>query len=280
MPDYSTVSCVEVHGSRTEGRSWKGGPRCQVQLECEYADRYQLSGDLLQNGVWPFSPGGDIPPRVQDVQMSYKETLYDTEGQGIIYKTAVLDVTYGYDESAGQQQGGGSPAGRQLYTENIEPWIEVISVRDHDWAWKSGPGATPDDYTELGERNIPTITTTGMSIVRTYYGWETVPLSFFDLQGKLNNAQVTMLGMDFSAETVLFTPKNLQRAISTTGTDGFNVQVAFKYRKDGWNKYPIPDPDGGLGAKAVEYYFRPKNSQNPWTKFIPYRTADISDWTF
>lgn len=283
MTLWSSVDCEEVHGTRKEGRSWKDGPKMSVTLETDYANRYLLSEDLFKNGIWPFVAGNDARPRVQNIEIEFLPTEYDTDEQVIVYKKVHLDVTYNYDQSAGQESGGGGSggAGRQLYTETLEPNLEVLAMLDHQFYWNEEDPPVNLKYHPIEDTNFPTVRDYSLNVTRTFYNWISVPISFLNLMGHVNNKVETLLGISFPIDTLQFIPKSISRAVSTEGTEGFTVQVNFGYQKGGWNKTPIPNLGVGAGITRRILYFKDKKDPAATRiEFKPYILGDFTEWIF
>ena len=286
MTLWSSVDCEEVFGSRKEGYSVKGGPNGNVTLEVDYANRKALVNDLLENGRWPFTEAGKAPLKVQDIDLTFLETEYDTDEQVIVYKKAQLDVSYSYDRGGSSESGGGgggSGTGRQLYTESLEPIVEVISVMDYQFYWsiREEPSGITTFY-PLDETNIPTYRTYSINIERTYFNWIMVPISFLQLVGFVNDAELVLMGVTFPIETLLFIPRNINRSVSSEGTEGYSVQVGFSYNYGGWNKFPVPEEATGKVEKKT-LFLKGKNlayTHVDPTEFVPYPLGDFSDWVF
>lgn len=278
MADFSSIPCVEVHGTRSEGLTYKGGPTASVTLECDWNVRFDLRTDLMNNGYWPFVPVGGYAPRVQSVEISPSPTDYTQDGQAIDYKIASLQVEYGMDESAGSNPGGGSGGGRQLYTETFEPQLEVISVKGSVIFVDLLGGDGTNPATQKILENPPTVREYTFAIRRVFYNWISVPITFATLVGYVNDADVTFpsLGLTFAPETLLFKPRSSQRAVSTDGTPGYTVAVDFIFRREGWNKLPFTKLDGSFDYLPMYKYDDTANV----VAFKPYTLGDFSDWVF
>lgn len=267
----AAVSSAEKHGTRKETRDINGGPGAEVVLQCAYADKNTLAADLMENSVWPFTAPGKYSPPVQNISITPLYEKCDTTQESIDYKTAELHVNYGFDNTAGSGSGGGSGTGRQRYTESFEPELEVTSLAEREYFWNT------DDAVPLrvpyGKKNVPYFRQYTFSILRTYYNWILVPLSFRDLLGYTNELQVTFptLGLTFEPEQLLFVPENAQRTISSEGTAGFTVSVRFKYKKEGWNVFPVES-----GEYEKLYWSDGVNS----TQEIPHPLGDFSGWIY
>lgn len=283
MANWSSIDCSEVFGTRTEARAWIEGATASVQLDCAYENRYLLSEDLFLNGIWPFVAGLDFRPIVQNISIVPLEEECTTTGQSIDYKTARLTVNYGVDRSAGNSdQGAGAGTGRQYYTEELVPQVEVISLQEDKFyrkpvAWDLDPDPNKNkDLIKLNETNYPTFRQYTFSIIRTFYNWITVPTEFKDFKGHVNDAEVTFpsLGLTFAAEELMFVPRNAQKTVSSEGTAGYTVQVEFIERKGGWNKYVLQNE----GEPEAIWYWA--GDPKVLTQLISYPLSDFSGWIF
>lgn len=270
MTIWSAVATsTEKFGTRQEGRDINGGPTAQVTLQCDYADRNILASDLITNSVWPFTELGKYAPPVQNISIVPLNEKCDTTEQSIDYLTAELTVRYGTDNSGGSGGGGGGGTGRNRYVETFEPELEIISLQERAYYYKWDAGNIP-----IGKKNFPHFREYTFNIQRTYYNWISLPTSFKDLVGYCNEAEETFptLGLTFEIEQLLFVPQNATRTISSEGTEGFTVSVKFKYKKEGWNKFP----SAGGNYETVYYEDEEGNEQ----VLIAHPAGDFSDWIF
>lgn len=287
MADFSTVACSEIHGTREEGLSYKGGPTAKVSLECAYADRFLLREDLINNGYWPYTSDGGYAPRCQSVTVRPEPTTYEQDGQAITYETAVLDVDYSYDQSAGSNSGGGAGGGRQLYTETFENQLELLELKMKDVWINTDPAdqATLPGNPGPGRKKIKTLPAFreySMSLRRVYYNWVSVPSTFVTLLNTVNNAEVTFpsIGIPYPKETLLFLPRSSNRSVSTDGTAGYTVSVDFIYKKETWNKFPAVRLDGTV--RYLPYWTKVTDQTGNVfeVQYKPFKLGDFSDWVF
>ena len=79
----------------------------------------------------------------------------------------------------------------------------------------------------------------GLTISRTLYQVTALPIALITSIGKVNDADYisALLVLTFAAETLLYTPPNMNRTITTAGDKGWTVNMKFMYKPDTWNKF-------------------------------------------
>lgn len=218
MP-WSSVSCEEEAYTRQEQYTDKGFT-ASVGLRCAYADRHSLVADFFTNmPAWPFASIGAYPIGASITPM--QQSAFDA-ASGVIgeYESALVTISFS------------SAAEQTLISESLEPTVEG-QVLDHKLFKWSGDGKL------LEENEAPVRLVRGLNLVRTLYKVASIPAAVLSAQGCVNNANYTstLLGLTFASETLQFGGAFPQRTITTSGSQGWDVTLKFRYQKDGWNKF-------------------------------------------
>jgi hypothetical protein len=217
---YSTVTCAEEHATQSE--DW-GVDRwdASVVLRCAWANRYLLVNDILGNQrQWPYSGYGAVP-RAASASVVPDETQYVQDGQGMQYIDALVTVGYSSDVE------------EDLVAETIEPNAEFVTLDHKKFRW----GAANGDPLLAAE--APGKLTRSLSITRQLFKLTSIPTTVLSSVGGVNNAvyNSALLGLSFPTETLLYTPPNMGRTITTAGSKGWNLTMKFMYKPDTWNKF-------------------------------------------
>jgi len=148
-------------------------------------------------------------------------TNYTVVGQTCVYTDALVTVNYSSKEEV------------DLVSETLTPNVEFITADHKQFRWGSATGDP------LLENEAPGYRMYSLTLERTLYKVSSVPASILTLPGTVNNATYssTLLGLSFATETLLFQPKSLNRTITTAGSKGWDVSVAFLFKPEGWNKF-------------------------------------------
>jgi hypothetical protein len=217
---YSIVSCTEVHGTKTE--RWdvdRWSP--SVQLRCLTVNKYALVADLLGNQrVWPHSGFSDLP-RAKSATIVDEPGVFATDGQACVYEFS--RVTVGYS----------SKVEVDLVSESLEPTAEfqVLDYTRFRWTSKDGD--------PILEGEAPGKITRSLALSRQLFKLTAIPNAVLDQIGNVNDAEYesTLLGLTFPIETLLFQPPSMTRTITTAGSKGWNLNMRFHYKPEGWNKF-------------------------------------------
>jgi hypothetical protein len=215
MPDFSSVSCAEVHGQRQENYNVQSGFTASVVLQCAWSERYALMADVIGK-AWP-EVGSAWAGSCSCVPMPGE---FIASGQSMEVSQAIVTVNYG-------------PETKDLLSESLEPTAE-FQIQDHlgfRWGAANGDPLLPAEAPGLLYR--------GLNLVRTMYRLPAIPAVVLTAVGKSNDADYTsaLLGLTFPLETLLFQPPNTSRTFDTNGTEGFTLQMKFNYKEQGWNKF-------------------------------------------
>ncbi len=218
MAIYSAVACTEDFGTQKESRTfddWKAS----VTLRCPWLSRHPLVNDLIGNQrEWPWGSGER--PRVVSTSFVPFKTQFTVIGQGIVYKDAVINVSY-------------STKVTDLISESIEPNAEFLTLDFHGFRWGAAVGVP------LNEGEAPGFLLRSLNLVRTLYHLDSIPSVVLSAVGQVNDADYfsDLLGLNFPQGTLLYTPPTMDRTITTAGSEGWNLTLKFAYKPQGWNKY-------------------------------------------
>lgn len=219
---WSVVDCAEEAGSIRENYTEDGGFNASVTLRCAWADRHALIADFYTNmPVWPY--GSIIAYPISASVVPASSTWFESSGQII--------TNYG-DSSALVTVNFSSAAEQTLISESFEPSVEAQILNHHLFMWSSDGGP-------LLEEEAPIRQVRGLTLVRTLHKIASIPVAVATEVGKCNSAQYVsaLLGITFPAETLLFQPKGANRTITTSGSQGWDLQMAFIYKPEGWNYF-------------------------------------------
>lgn len=213
-------SAYEVHGTHKEDFN-DSEFTASVSLRCPWSQRHQIMDDILIAGrQWPYSSRycvaktGSIVPEKSEA---------DQDGQGFIYKFAILTINYSSKRDNNENS----------VSESIEPTCEFLTLDYRRFRWGSANGDP------LIEAEAPGKQIKGLNLIRKYQRVPNVPSGILAAMGAVNSAPYSsqLLGMTFPAESLLFQPPSLDRVITYIGNKGWNVQLKFSCKPDGWNKY-------------------------------------------
>lgn len=219
MGTYSIIPCWEEHGGVAENFSldkWTAS----VTLRCAWGNRYLLVNDIIGNSrPFPHSSYA-VAPQASSASIVPALDAAITVGQSLDYEYALVTINY-------------STEVKDLVVEEIEPTTEFIKEDFRRFRW----GAASGD--PLTEKEAPGRLVRGMNIVRTYYQLASIHPDFLDLVGACNSAQYVsaLLGLTFPAQTLLYHPPVINRAITTAGAEAFTLKAKYTYKKGGWNHY-------------------------------------------
>lgn len=216
-PGYDVA---EEYGTQSE--SWQLGDRgASVVLRCNYTERHFVAAEMLGLQVpWPHG-GWASPPLCQSIAISPGSEIVSEIGQSLVYKYALLAVTYGFDA-------------KDLISESLEPTTEFMTQDHRFFRWTKGDGDV------LTDQEAPGRLQKGMVLNRTIYNAAPpLPTSLLELPGHVNDTVYfsELLGLVFAKETLLFGNPHLDRTIRTDGSDGFTLEMPFVINPYGWNKF-------------------------------------------
>lgn len=259
MSTYSSVDCSEVHGTRRE--VWTDqGMVASVDLLCDYANRFLLVADILENRrVYPFSPSVEAPAAKScAIQVGIGEQG-TTVGQAISYSVSRVTVTYDSSQTD------------SLFAQSIEPTAE-FRIEDHKqfrWGYDALIPWDPANGAPLMEKEAPGKLIKGLNLIQEHYNVNSLDARLISGVGEVNEEEYTspILGLTFEAESLLFNPPSLRQTINTAGEVTWTVRTSWTYKKNGWNKY--------WRAATQEYGFiYHYASDDPYKSYTP---SDISD---
>lgn len=221
---YSSVSCAEKSGSRSEVWTPDGGWKMSVILQCADEDRFALLDDLVSTPrAWPYGDTGAI---CLDASIVPLEAAYDTlsGNQAMTYQIAEVSANFGILNQNEDEES---------VTERLEPLVEfnLLDYRYFNWTDNSGD--------QLLEAEAPGVQIFSCYLVRQYSGMASIPAIYLSGIGKVHNADYTsaQLGLTFEAESLLLCPDPLEKVTKSDGSASYNFTVRFAYKVGGWNKY-------------------------------------------
>jgi hypothetical protein len=238
-----------------------------VQLVCDWADRYTVVNDIIGNAkTWPL--GGSVTAvAIKAAIRGVQNSAYTTTNGTIGYAQAQIDITYSNQTEEAQTGAEDSTAFPDLkYVDSIEPTIEFQKLDFNQFRWDGGD--------RLDEREAPARQLRGLSLVRTIYGFTTLPADTLSLVGKVNEDAYTssLLGLAFAPETLLFTPPSISQNVQTDGSVKRTATIKMIYKPETWNKF--------WRAKTQTYVKMQKWDGAAWTDYDNYPVADMGNWLF
>jgi hypothetical protein len=231
MANYSnTVVCCEEHGTKSEKIS-EDVTNCQVTLRCAWASRFALVADIVGNSrAWPYLGAWTRPPLARSFSIVGDEALASTVGQSLEYIDALVTVDYDNTTEAGED----TENPETIVNESIEPNQEFQTLDYRKFKWTDAAGDP------LMEAEAPGRPLFSLFLVRNIVKWNPpLPISILDKIGCVNEAAYVSarLGLTFAIGTLLYVPSPLSHAITTEGSQAWNVTLKFAYKKEGWNKF-------------------------------------------
>lgn len=200
-----------------------------VDLICPWDDRYPVLFNILfAQKEWPYLPGSDIRA------MTGSTTAFDgskniDNGSANDYVDAKVTINFEWSKVKANAPGGGTA----IYSESLDPTAEFLTVPYQDFRWTNPTGDA------LKKEEAPGRLEIGLDYTVTWNGLIAIPNLALTLIGCVNNATVTSpsLGLSFGAETLLFNPPKITRAVSGTGEDKFQMITRCTFRQMGWNAF-------------------------------------------
>jgi hypothetical protein len=227
-PSYSDSEVCEVQGSIREDFG-EEDITCSVTLQCAWDIRHAVVEDIVGNYMlWPHMLGFARAPYAQTAGIVPLDSKGVTSGQSITYEDALITVNYGFGD-------GEDP--EDLFSESLEPTAEFITLDYKKFSWINDTDDGPGDALLEGE--APGKLLRGMNLVRTVFKVTSLPPALLTCFGCVNAATYVsgVLGFTFNEETLLYNPPTTDRTINTAGTDGWNIQLRFGIKPEGWNKF-------------------------------------------
>ena len=201
------------------------------QFKCAWADRYDVM-NYFAYGSGQMYPRWNIPARVRGIGCvpfgAATGTLLDVVGQKLMqYEHALVTVQFVLDSQTPKGSGN-----EDLISESIEPTAEFQTISPFGLVWES-------DFSGLTPEEAPGILRRGLNFCLTRYNVPYVPTAILSLAGCCNAAPVACryLGLTFPAETLLFSPPQMQQKISTEGASPWTLNFRFSFKPHGWNKF-------------------------------------------
>lgn len=258
MSDFSLIACCEEHDTRSE-KLTSDATTCSVVLRCAWADRFLLAQDI--GGLrrpWPALSAWAKPPRGKVVSIVPDGGQYTEDGQECVYNEALVTVEY---DSNVEETEEDEDSPELVITESIDPYTEFITLDYRKFRWGNVNG---DPLTEAEAPGRPFH---GLALVRQMSKWE--PPLPIDLLSKINcinqDAYVSArLGLTFAAKTLLYIPQPMNHAVTTEGSEAWNVTLKFAYKPDGWDQFWRASQNAfaqifSIDANALYEHFPPED---------------------
>lgn len=225
----TTVASKEVGYTLREDHDVDSGSNMSVQLECAWADRYNLLNEILGNEyTWPHGAFTNVVAKKAQIIPQRTQYTEHGSGGGIVYQTALVTIQYLAPNNNIDETAGGD-----LYSETLEPVVEFIKQNPDRFAWASGTGPP------VSKEEAPGKQVYMMNIVRTLYNLASVPAAVFTCIGGVNDTAYVSatLGFSFGVETLLYQPPTLSRTVKIDGTKLWSLTMKFAYKPNGWNQF-------------------------------------------
>lgn len=238
--DISAIAYEELEGSPQEQLTQSGFTATRT-LKCPWADRLTLAQRLL--GGWltigggtsyytPYGYPGQPSAVVQSVSIgNFDERITDTGGDTTraSYGYGQLTVNYGNSTLTGDPDNADAP----LFEESLEPYAEFLTLPAVGFKW----GSTSGDA--LKDEEAPGKLFKGLNWVYSRPSVTNIPSAVLSLVGCVNSSALhsKSLGLDFAAETLLYNPPLLRRAVTADGSGAWSLEYRFSYKPQGWNRF-------------------------------------------
>lgn len=223
---WSQYDCYEEHATCNESYDdFRGSMKASVTLRTAWATRHQLVQDIIGNRrTWPKGEVAGVPPVAVTAGILPAPQI-DAPGQvagSISYSEALVNINYSSDVSA-----------IELYSEELEPTAEFITL-DHRWfRWGSGTGPA------VKEEEAPGKLIRGLNFVRTDYKVNSLPPGLLGATGLVNSDVVTssQLGINFDPETLLCAAPAVSHKYNSLGEHEMTVTKKLTFKAETWNKF-------------------------------------------
>lgn len=225
------VAYAELDGSPTEDWDASGGQfKASRRLKCAWADRHTLMAQLL---AFPGVLYEHQPETLATARSAACVPFGGQNGAGTmgIYADAVITVNY-----ASPRPGDPEVVGEDdVRSESLEPNAEFLTLDYRKFKWTDGD--------LLAENEAPGKLLLSCDYVVTRYAVENIPATVVSLVGHVNLGPVfaSLLGISFSAQTLLYNPPVLSRTTKRNAagiiTSAWNVVQKFSARPQSWNSF-------------------------------------------
>jgi hypothetical protein len=232
MPDFE-----ELEGSPIE--TWDtnrgGGVSATRRFLCAWNDRYEVLRAFLASGgaVYSHHPlASQVRALSGSVQPFTRAKMVDSGVAGrAAYNSAEVAIQYGVSKL---------DASGDLFSESIEPVVEMETLDHTKFRWKTGDAAKA----KLLPNEAPARPRSSIDYVLTRYQMTSVPSYAFDYLNNVNAAPVvaSAWGYTFPAGTLLFGEPDISRRVNLDlNAFGFDVSYRMTYNPNGWNRFFRPD---------------------------------------
>lgn len=254
---YSSVTCYEIPNSlAVDFDAITGEITASVSLHCDWNNRWSLVADLLNNSKVLPGYGTGAPVALKAAVKPFGTHV--TDGQGLVWDLAQVDVTYGPKKFA-------EIGSYDIVAESLEPMAEFRRLPWQNFRWGSKTGTPIIQDEAPGKLEIK------LNLVRQLFK-VAVPLDplVLDATGKCNEAEYesVLLGVTFPEETLLYLEPKLDRTLRNDGSDGVNYTQTWAYKPTGWNKFWRAE------TNAYEYMYQTTDAGTDPHK--PYEPIDFS----
>lgn len=261
-----------------------------VQIKCRWEDRHQVVASFLEGGdhanpvEFPF-PLGESGTKLlaSSVRIEPMQTKYNVDGQAIVYKYAIVTLTY------------------QMMATNIDiqsttQWLQIYPNGLY-WKITNSEAEGGYDKVQVAQDEVPgikfpsyDISLSHPHIKSTFEGG-----SFYQYEGYVNSDHITVwyngVELEFQPETLLCTAPSVKAGANLLGS-GFNeISLKLSYNPLTHNKFFNPkqnmgNPSASLEDHAVEMYVNDEQGERriiifPQKPFKPLFEAfkfRVTDW--
>ena len=242
---------IEAAEGITEGVE-PDGPLAIVKFLCAWSDRYKLVQDLVGTATrsgntiiritplqYPTSPNLYCRPdvRIEPFTKKFSGFVPGLTNWPMFTRARVIAK---FGVPLWSFDGSGDPSGVPWTTTTVEPGGEFMTL----------PGSS-SYFTDGTPTNTPIGLVIPMKTITFTRHWMPyIPLAEMDsIQGKVNQANITIGDSVYPPETLLFQPGSCTQQRDTIGNVVNEVQYKFIHKPTNWNKFWHPKP--GIGWDYV-----------------------------
>lgn len=256
-----------------------------VQIKCKWDDRHQVVSSFLEGGdhanpvEFPFPLGESGTPLVAtSVRIDPMQTKYETDGQAIVYKYALITLSYSMMATNIDVQS--TTQWLQIYPNGLywkikkTPAPQSNEQNNNDNGGENQQQATEDEYEEVqvAQDEVPGIKFPSYDITLSHPHIKSVfeGGNFSQYEGYVNSDHLTVwyngVEFEFQPETLLCTSPSIKAGANLFGS-GFNeVSLKLSYNPLTHNKFFNPkqnmgNPSATLEDHAVEMYTKDENGE-------------------
>lgn len=235
-----------------------------VQIKCKWEDRHEVVSSFLEGGdhanpvEFPFPLGESGTPLVaSSVRIEPMQTKYETDGQAIVYKYALITLSYS-----------------MMATDiDIQSTTQYLQVFPNGLYWKisksSGEGY---DEVQVAQDEVPGIKFPSYDISLSHPHMKSVFEGgrLVDYEGYVNSDHLNVwyngVELEFQPETLLCSAPSIKAGANLYGSGFNNISLKLSYNPLTHNKFFNPkqnmgNPSASLEDHAVEMYTKDENGE-------------------